>query len=666
MNKKFLIGAAVLGLASLTAYEWRRNSRIKTQPANTPREFKIHIHEFLNALATDAPFDTAQLADSFLFVKKRYDCSDFLVNSMLRAMYAYGDKLDKYEPGLHAKMKELLLGFKYHWDQPGNDSLCTWSENHQILFAGAEYLAGNLYPNEIFYNSGRKGSYHKARGKKRILNWCKRRMKWGFTEWYSNNYYLEDLAAMSNIEEFATDADVKHAMTQALHLIFFDMATQSLNGSFVSTGGRMYEDNKKSAKHGSQMNSVIAKAFDMDVIDSALPFNEELTLISVGMDANFLLNKSYNVPAVLKKIAKDSKPRIIKQSNSMDIDEGVANGVYGYGNMRYLYRLVTEQLASKGKTVLLQPPTQDEQLAAQWEMEAWTNHQVFAHSMAGLAKNNMMCSQFFAPLKPLNLTVLKPFYGVIAKMLNPITNGKATQRANTYTYRTPHYLMATAQKYLPGGYTDQQHIWHVTLSHDVCVFATHPSGELQEKGALSKSPGYWVGNGRNPHAMQHENKILAIYHLPNKKAPFESGLHNFTHAYFPVEKFDEVVMDETIAFGKLGETFVALASATPYVLSGNDELKQYGKKQFWACECGSATEETFDAFVKRIRKRKTYFTGNVLQWGELLLNYKENFYVNGQIQPEQYKRYDSAYCIAERGETAFTYKLGSTKVDVQI
>lgn len=664
--KKFLIGATVLGLAGLTAYEVRRNSRIVTQPANTPREFKIHIHKFLNALENDAPFDTKLLDDTFLFVKRRYDCSDFLINSMIRVIYAYGHKLDNYEPGLHAKMKELLLGFKYHWDQPGDDSLCTWSENHQILFAGAEYLVGCLYPKETFCNSGRKGNYHKARGKKRILDWCQRRMQWGFTEWYSNNYYLEDLAAMSNIEEFARDLDVKHAMTQALHLIFFDMATQSYNGSFVSTGGRMYEDNKKSARHGCQLNSVIAKAFGMDVIDSALPFNEELTLISEGMDANFLLNKSYKVPSVLKKIAKDTKPRVIKQSNSMDIDEGVSNGIYGYTNFKYWYRFLTEELTSNGKTIVLQPPDYNQQLAAQWEMEAWTNPQVFAYSMAGLKKNNMLCSQFFAPLKHLNLTVLKPFYKPIAKLLNPITNGKATQRANTYTYRTPNYLMATAQKYLPGGYTDQQHIWHVTLSHDVCVFATHPSGELQDTGALSKSPGYWVGNGRNPHAMQFENKTVAIYHLPNKKAPFESGLYNFTHAYFPIEKFDETIMDETIAFGRLGNTFVALVSATPYVLSGKDELKQYGKKQFWACECSDANAETFIEFVNRIRRRKTYFTGNVLQWGELLLNYKGNFYVNGQVQAEQYKRYESDYCTAERGEMSFTYTLGKSRHEVRI
>jgi len=626
-----MAGLAALGLAVLSVYEWRRNSRITELPARPPREYKNHIHHFLTALEKDAPFDAALLEDTFLFIQKRYDCADFWITGVLRALYAYGDKLEKYRVGLSDDMKNTVLGFKYHWDQKGRDSLCTWSENHQILFAGAEYLAGHLYENEIFTNSGRKGRYHKQRGKKRILMWCTRRFKYGFTEWYSNNYYREDVAAMSNIQEFAPDGDVRNAITQIMHMIFFDMATQSFKGSFVSTGGRMYEDNKKSGRLGSKLNGIIAHAFEMDRVNN--PSRPH------GIDVNFLLNKAYALPEVIKQIAHDTKPVIIKASNSMDINEGIKNGVFGPG---------------------------DEQLAAQWEMGAFTNHQVYKYTMSGVLRNDMLCSQFFTPLKKLNFTIMKPFYNIIAKVINPVVNGKATQRANTYTYRTPHYLMATAQKYQPGGFCDQQHIWHVTLSHDVCVFATHPAGELEESGALSNSPGYWVGNGRNPHAMQHENKILAIYHLPEKKASYERKRFTFTHAYFPMDKFDRVILDSTMAFGKLNETYIALISATPFEVSGGDELKQYGKKQFWVCECSSSETESFADFVKRIRACKVGFDGRFLRWGDLNLKYKGDFYLKGCAQLTQYKRYDSPYCIGERDADAFIYQMNGETMEVRL
>ncbi|MCL2526846.1 MAG: hypothetical protein FWE42_00405 [Defluviitaleaceae bacterium] len=633
MKLKTILTLTTASLTALTLYQLNRSRKIPTLPANTPRPYKIHIHDFLGALAEDKPFDTTQLADTFQFIHQRYDCSDFLANTIIRILYAYSHKLDTYQPGLKSQMEDLLLNFKYHWDQPGQDSLCTWSENHQILFAGLEYLAGHLYKGKTFINSGRPGTYHKARGKKRILAWCKRRFRYGFTEWYSNNYYLEDLVAMSNIQEFAPDKEVRNAMTQILHIIYYDIATQSLNGSFVSTGGRMYENNKKSARGGCALNRIIASLFEIDLDQTTDVFYEELTAMTNNMDLNVLLNKTYQVPGVIKKIAKDTTPQVIKASNSIDITEGVKAGIFG---------------------------PKDEQLAAQWEMEAFTNHQIFRHTMKGIARNNMFASEFFAPLKMLNLTVLKPFYGLLAKIINPITNGKATQRANTYTYRTPHYLMATTQGYQPGGFSDQQHIWNCLINHDICVFATNPSGELNKTGALSKSPGYWVGNSRNPHAAQHLNRILAIYPLPNKKAPFEKGLYDYTHAYFPYGKFDEAYIGRRYAVGRAGDSYVALIGSGPLVQLGQDELAQCGRKQYWVCECSSAEAESFGVFMARIGKlvKEITFDGDTLQYSNLKLTFGGDFYVDGAKQNTQYKRYDSVYCVGERGGDGFVYGFG--------
>lgn len=631
---KLLLGAAA-GLAAYTAAEAWRNSRIPTIPANTPRAFQIHLHSILQNLEDGTPFDETLLDDSFLFIEKRYDCSDFLANTLLRYLYAYADRLSD---GLRERVEETLLGFKYYMDQPGEDSMCYWSENHQILYAGLEYLAGHYFAGRVFKNSGQKGGYHRERGRRRVLQWCRRRLLYGFTEWYSNNYYLEDIAAMSNILEFAPDADVRAAMTDTMHIILFDMATQSFKGSFVSTGGRMYENNKKTGKYGSQLNRVIAKAFDMEVEDCAWPLNEELTLMTADMDLNFLLNKAYHTPPVLKRIAQDPQRRVIKASSSLDIDEALESGLFGRS---------------------------DEQLAAQWEMEAWTNHQVLANSMGGLRRYQMFSSEFFAPLKALDLTVLRPFYGALSKALKPITDGKATQRANTYTFRTPYYMLATAQKYLPGGFSDQQHIWSLILSDEVCVFTTHPSGELEEKGALSKSPGYWTGNARNPHACQHENVMLAIYRIPARKTTFEHSLAPFTHAYFPQRRFDECLLDEGIAFGRLGGAFVALLSLTPFVVAGDEELKQYGKTQAWVCECSDETAESFEGFVRRVRETALSAEGAVLRYGaRYSLAFGGGFYVDGRAVDTQYARYDSDYCKAPRASGGFTYRFGGDSLTI--
>ncbi|MDC7244181.1 MAG: hypothetical protein PQJ44_09900 [Sphaerochaetaceae bacterium] len=47
-----------------------------------------------------------------------------------------------------------------------NDSMCYWSENHQILFSVSEYLAGQMFSDKIFTQTGFTGKQHKQRAKK--------------------------------------------------------------------------------------------------------------------------------------------------------------------------------------------------------------------------------------------------------------------------------------------------------------------------------------------------------------------------------------------------------------------------------------------------------------------------------------------------------------------
>ena len=93
-------------------------------------------------------------------------------------------------------------------DQPGQDSMCFWSENHQILFAASEYLAGQYYPDETFSNDGKKGTEHMAIARERIMIWLEQRWLYGFTEWYSSVYYVEDIAPLANLIEFADDDEI--------------------------------------------------------------------------------------------------------------------------------------------------------------------------------------------------------------------------------------------------------------------------------------------------------------------------------------------------------------------------------------------------------------------------------------------------------------------------
>ena len=85
---------------------------------------------------------------------------------ILRTLYAYSTLLTE------ATLKEIektVLGFKYWMDEPGEDSMCYWSENHQLIFGTIELLAGQFYSDKVFYNLPITGRERMERAKNASL-----------------------------------------------------------------------------------------------------------------------------------------------------------------------------------------------------------------------------------------------------------------------------------------------------------------------------------------------------------------------------------------------------------------------------------------------------------------------------------------------------------------
>ena len=69
----------------------------------------------------------------------REDCADFTANALIRF---YLENKHRLKDSNKQEIKNTLINFKYWMDQYDGrkDSMCHWSENHQILFAVTEYL----------------------------------------------------------------------------------------------------------------------------------------------------------------------------------------------------------------------------------------------------------------------------------------------------------------------------------------------------------------------------------------------------------------------------------------------------------------------------------------------------------------------------------------------
>jgi hypothetical protein len=612
--KFFFILLLILAISSV-AVDYYQNSNIQVYPDWPPKNVKYEQERVYSDLVADSvEIDWNRLNATL------ENMDDFRMVAIIRILYEFENQIPDT---VKRKIEKSLTEFRYWWDEPGGNSMCYWSENHQILYASEEFLAGQFYPDKIFSNTGLTGKQHQEKGRKRILSWLEMRWKYGFTEFNSNVYYKEDIAPLINLIDYANDDEIVRKSEIIMDLLFYDVAVQSVKNTFSSASGRAYENNRKGGLHNNLNGATNYYWGDGGEIKP-------------GMTFGLMTTRKYKLPAVLSEIAHDTGNVVIRQANGLDLPELKTEGFSGTG---------------------------DESMMMQLGMEAFTNPEVVHNTLNWARENRMFTNYTLAGLKTLNFTIFRILHlePLIVRMINPPSNGVAIQKGNVYTYKTKDYSLYAAQNHHPGTYGDQQHVAGMNIGNSFSIFHTHPA--LSE-GKKQQSPNYWVGYGRLPHVAQDSSVNLAIYDIPQKKSIMEKELLHFTHAWFPKEQFDSVYLVNNYAFGKKGDTYCAFIAKNPlnYKTGSTSDIIQEGRQTFWITEAGSRAEDgSFDQFYKRILNNKVIFheknltltyesKGKVYQ-----LKYNSGFWVDDKKVNTNYNRYDSPYIQAIKGASEFRF-----------
>lgn len=617
-------------------------------------------------------FDTAyvskELEGTINHINARFDCADFNAVTLIRFYLENEEILSDVNKN---EIKKCLLGFKYWMDQGGEDSMCFWSENHQILFAVTEFLVAQTFPNEKFFD-GDSSENHLKNSSNRIESWCKQRFEFGFNEYYSNNYYPEDIAPISCFLQFADDdvpyiAELKNKMTMILDLIWFDIASQSYKYqeggrtfyAFMSASGRMYFDNKSSDDTGNRLRVFTDFVLQNETATVEIVKDDATTLVKeCDISTNKFFNSfkhavengNYVLPNVIKEIFDDnSKEQIVKSSSGVNVEELKQFGLLGQS---------------------------DAQIMMQFGMEAFSNSDVVDNTIKYLSKNKMFSNEFLNDFKLVNLypfTLTNTLKSVSA-LLKPCYDGVAIERGNVYTYQTESFSMSTSQAHQAGGFGDQQQISLATLAKDLSIYTMSPMRN-------SSREGYWVGQGRMPYSCQDKNVNLSIYKVPTVAGFLEPHVVPFVHTYFPVGLFDEVDethMNDGYIFGKKGDAYIGIISSETLhfkefnendfsKIKGNvqkllnsvsdkryDLISEGDLEQFYVTELSSASVESFDEFKNRLLENEFEFSSENMSMkyhsGQTLYESKfdKHFKVNGNLIDTNYKRFDSPYSVTER------------------
>ena len=651
----------------LPDYESRRAAffeHILKNPA--PENTKAGWHELARLAAGGTPHEGI-LHAALDFIDARKDCADFVLHGILRLRFMMDGKdgtwLMDDQPfsinqvpltkELLVRAKRTVLNFKYFPDEPGIDSLCTWTENHYILYTSAAYLAGQMYPDEVFSNSGETGKQKVEVNRIRILRWLDLRFRTGFSEWLSHVYYDEDLVALLSLYDFADDEEIRRKSEMVIDLLLLDMALNSFKGVFGSTHGRSYENTKKWASNEGTTDT------------SKFLFGMGIFSGFDNMSAVAFALSGYRVPRVIEEIANEPSPSALSQT-----ERGLEN--------RQRMGIKLDEMEKWGIH-----PDNFEDGMLYLTLEAYLHPRTIANTLRMFDTCNWWENSFLQDFKPYR-GLLKTLNAVgalplLARVLQRDVCRNTREEVNIYTYKTPDYMLSTAQDYRKGYGGDQQHIWQATLGADAVCFTTHPA---RLEGV---TPNYWAGSGLLPRAAQHKNVAIIVYNIEKIPALYVPIEHFYTHAWLPRDKFDEVIEKNGWIFARKADGYLALHSQNPYFWNENDsplsregrqeELKRSfasfaswrlnpedmarevivpGKQNIYICQMGRKAEDgAFNQFVQNISAAEVVFSGLTVQYrspgnGVVRFGWDGPFNVDGvDIQLIDYPRYDNPYVKSE-------------------
>ncbi|WP_026187220.1 hypothetical protein [Ensifer sp. BR816] len=283
-------------------------------------------------------------------IDRREDCSDFVMVPLIWLVRAYGE----LGPETVEKIRASVLGYRYWVDEPGNDVMWFWSENHVLCFHASQLLSGDFLPDAVFTASGRSGREQAALAKARLNRWFDSVEAHGLAEWNSAAYYPIDFIGLLALEHWAEPELAARARRQ-LDLIFEMIALHTLAGVPAGSQGRAY-DKELRAGPLTELAPFAAVAFGEGWLNGGVA--------SLPM----FCSSDYHPPAHLSRLARLAPGRAIEARYAQGLDAGKL--VLFKNEAAQLSTVVDHKTGQKGH----QQHVLDIRLAGHPMARLWVNH----------------------------------------------------------------------------------------------------------------------------------------------------------------------------------------------------------------------------------------------------------------------------------------------------
>jgi hypothetical protein len=561
------------------------------------------------------------------------------------------------DPAVIEAIEQRMVDNRYRWNDPlpadRIDDQWFWSENHLIIGLVNEYLAGVRMPDRTFSVTGLTGTEHAERSEQPILDWVNERVRFGFFEWHSHIYMMFNVAPLLTLVEFAEDPGLVLAGGMGLDLCVLDMAGHCHAGAYAATRGRTYAKDKVTVRETS------FDAFKLVFDDTDLDHTG-----GAGMAATaFAGSQRYRAPQVLFDMATDTEPGVTRERHGIFVDG-------------------TAPITANPEAPFGYDFDDPENLSFWWSQGMVGTWQMTETNLAAAEEFRMFETKALS-----DVSLLVDLNGndpdrvrEFVHANHAIVNFGHLREANTYGWRSDTVSLATLVDHRFGEMRDQVHSWQATVAPGALVFTTHPRSDVPVADAWNADakPGYWTGEASIPRSVQHERTGIHIY----QPAWDEStngllwgvfGYQDYTHAYVPQDRFDEVVRSGNWTFARKGDGYIALWSwrepdwrtYDPAVNPTDGQTKPFdlvaagGADNVWIVEVGDASSaDSFDAFTAAVTAAEPAVVrdeaGFTVAWtsptsGEVTFGSTAPFRVGGEEQQiGDYPRHESQWGTVDR------------------
>jgi hypothetical protein len=479
----------------------------------------------------DGDISSVTAADFTDFLGKDFS-DDFSLSTLLTLWHQDHDLLS---PSLAAAVKKRLLEWKYWWTEeplkqnPGANYY--WTENHEIVFLADEYLAGQAFPDDTFTGSGMTGRQHVAHALPLIERWISLRSRYGFSEFLSVPYTAESFMGVLSLADLAADPAVADLASKMLDVMMVEVASHLQDFALGSAKGRTYQGNLFDLRGGS--TPILAE----------LAFSTDPPRVG-GNAITLATAHRYRPPEVARLIAASQDVGVVRQHQSLPLDPNAP--------------VTNDPVAPDGLTF-----DDDDALLVWWGMGAQLSWQLAPLSVKTIEAYDLWQTPNF---QVAGANVLEGIVKgktpeqlrVLAQSLGKWLNPGLLSAVDTYTWRSPDAMLSTAQDWRAGQRTESALVSQATLDGAASVFVNLP------KGGPDKT-GWWSGDGAAPRAGQHGQTEISIYapQYDSGGTSGPTGYQPYTHAFFPQDRFDEVVQQDGWTFARKGSGYVALWSWRP-------------------------------------------------------------------------------------------------------